>query len=106
MPACLVTGAARRIGAGLTRALVGEGWTVVCVRLPTNPDLRAVEDDAFAPSRFTEFCAGLGVEYHDLGAGAEGYSSRDGSHLLPDEGRRFSRELAVRLAAGVLGAGP
>jgi NAD(P)-dependent dehydrogenase (short-subunit alcohol dehydrogenase family) len=29
MPACLVTGAARRIGAGLTRALVGEGWTVV-----------------------------------------------------------------------------
>ncbi len=28
MPACLVTGAARRIGAGLVRALVGEGWTV------------------------------------------------------------------------------
>lgn len=29
MPACLVTGAARRIGAGLSRALVARGWTVV-----------------------------------------------------------------------------
>jgi len=29
MPSCLVTGAARRIGAGLTRALVAKGWIVV-----------------------------------------------------------------------------
>jgi len=29
MPSCLVTGAARRIGAGLTRALVAKGWTVI-----------------------------------------------------------------------------
>lgn len=29
MPSCLVTGAARRVGAGLTRALVARGWTVV-----------------------------------------------------------------------------
>jgi len=29
MPACLVTGAARRIGAGLVRALAGRGWTVI-----------------------------------------------------------------------------
>ncbi len=29
MPACLVTGAARRIGAGITRALASHGWTVI-----------------------------------------------------------------------------
>lgn len=29
MPACLVTGAARRIGAGLARTLAASGWTVV-----------------------------------------------------------------------------
>lgn len=91
---------------GLLRALLDEGWTVVCVRLPTNPELRTVEDEAFAPDRFVEFCAELGIEYHDLGADAAGYSSRDGSHLLPSEGRRFSRELAARLAAGVLGEKP
>lgn len=97
---------ARRLdqAARLLRELVGSGWTVVAVRLPTHPELRTVEDEVFAPDRFVEFCANLGIEYHDLGVNATGYSSRDGSHLLPSEGRRFSHELAKRLAEGVLGA--
>lgn len=82
----------------LLRALSKGGWTIACVRIPTNPGVRAAEDAAWPPERFVEFCDDLGIPYLDLGRDAPDILSVDGSHLLAREGRAVTREIAQWLS--------
>lgn len=75
--------------------LVAAGWEVVCVRMPTSAGLAEVEDGLLPPEAFAEMCAELGVPYLDHQRSA--YRTLDAVHLSPEEGRRFSLDLARQL---------
>jgi len=89
---------ARRLDAleGELRALQNEGWQIACLRMPTGPALREVEEAALPTARFEDLCARLGLPFLD--AWRADSTTADGSHLTPAEALRFSTRLAPDLA--------
>lgn len=79
-------------------ALVAQGWEVVCLRLPIDARLAALEDAVLAPERLAGLCAGLGLPLLDQRSAA--YETLDGSHLAAHEVARFSSDLARELRRG------
>lgn len=71
------------------------GWQIACVRLPAERGVEQIEDQGFAPERFRDMCAGLGVPYLDMTGGD--YATSDGSHLLGFEADRASAVIAAWL---------
>lgn len=83
----------------MLREMRDAGWQIACVRLPAERGVERVEDAGFAPERFRDLCAGLGLPYLDMSGGD--YMTSDGSHLLGFEADRASEVIA----AWVLGLG-
>lgn len=77
------------------RALVRDGWTVTCVRLPVSETIRALEEEVTPDAVFSSLCEEAGVRYLDRSRAD--FRTYDGSHLLHDEAVRFSRRLAADL---------
>ncbi len=61
------------------RELTSAGWELACVRLPIDPGLRALEDEAGIGAELSALVERLGVPYLDLGAWPD--ATTDGSHL-------------------------
>jgi hypothetical protein len=78
--------------AGLA-ALQADGWSVACVRLPTQPALECIEDERYDPARWRVLCADLGAPLLDLSGGD--WRTSDGSHLLGKD----AEEVTLRVAA-------
>lgn len=71
------------------------GWEVVCLRLPIHPELADLEDVHVPPELVEQLCSQLGLPLLDHRRG--NYATLDGSHMGPNESRRFSSDLAVEL---------
>jgi len=79
----------------LLRGLVADGFEIVCLRMPVSEELRTIEESVFAQADLAALARDAGVAYLDYSRGE--YRSRDGSHLLADDARRFSRVVAEDL---------
>jgi len=79
----------------MLRGLRQDGFQVVCLRMPVAPELRAIEERVFSQQDFADLARAGGVAFLDYSR-AE-FHTRDGSHLLAEDARRFSRLLAAEL---------
>lgn len=84
------------------RAAVAAGKRVACVRLPTSPLIRDMEDDWIGGGYFVELCREAGVPYLELPA-EPGWTG-DGSHLHAD-GQAWATQRLVRWLCDELGWG-
>lgn len=82
------------------RELQVRGWRVLAVRLPVEPGMRAIEDDAGGGAELDAICDATGVPYLDFGAQAG--VTLDGSHLNWRAADETTRRLAawIRLQQG------
>ncbi len=79
----------------LIRDLVEDGFAIVCLRMPVAAELRAIEESVFSQQQYADLASDAGVPFLDYSRA--GFRTRDGSHLLAEDARRFSRMLAADL---------
>lgn len=80
-----------RLGRRLAE-LRGRGWRIACVRLPSDPGLRAIEDSSGTGALVSGIAEGLELPLLDFGAWPD--AAGDGSHLHWRAADRATRELA------------
>lgn len=68
------------------------GWRIACVRLPSDPGLREIEDASGTGALVSGIAEGLGLPLLDFGAWPD--AAGDGSHLHWRAADRATRELA------------